>query len=225
MSLRPRILVASAERAEREAICDWLLSEGIDTVPARALPGALRQMEGAAFDAIIAGVEFAFSEQVKVTRSARQTRAPIIALIADPAGQAAAERAGYLSTNRPIDRDMLMCSVTMALSESRPPRRSVRKAVAMIEAIAEGIPASLVDVSNEGLRLHLRRGHRPLPPVFSVRIPLVGLVLRVQRCWTGTSAPGAPAVSICGAALHDNAAAREQGWRRFVDVVPTRAPD
>jgi hypothetical protein len=226
MSPRPRILVASAERTECDAICDWLRAEGIDPVPARALEGALRLMDGAPLDAIIAGGEIAFKEQVKATRAARQARAPIIALTADRAAEAAADRAGFLSSSRPIDRDMLMCSVTMALAESRPARRSRRKAVAMIDAVAEGIPAAVVDVSNEGLRLHLPRGHRPLPPVFTVKVPLVGIVLSVQRCWTGTSAaPGAPAVSVCGTALGNNPPVREQAWRRFVDVVPTRQAD
>jgi hypothetical protein len=225
MSMRPRVLVASAERTECEAICDWLRSEGIDPVPARALEGALRQMDGAPLDAIIAGGEFAFQTQVKTTRAVRQSRAPIIALTTDQAAEAAADRAGYFSARRPIARELLMCSVTMALSESRPARRSPRKAVSSIEAVVEGIPADLVDVSNEGLRLHLPRGHRPLPPAFIVKLPLVGIVLSVQRCWTGTSAaPGAPAVSVCGTALGSNPPAREQRWRRFVDIVPAREP-
>lgn len=225
MSARPRVLVVSTERAECDAICDWLRSEGMDPIPARALAGALREMEGAAFDAIIAGVEFAFSDQVKSTRSVRQARAPIIALTADAAGDAAAERAGYLSTARPIDRDMLMCSVTMALCESRPARRSARKPV-MMEAMVDGTAAALVDVSNEGLRLHLPRGQRALPPIFTVKVPLVGIALSVQRCWIGASAaPGASAVNVCGVSLHDNAVGREQRWRSFVDVLPARAAD
>jgi hypothetical protein len=226
MSVRPRVLVASAERTECDAICDWLRSEGIDPVPGRALEGTLRHMDGMPLDAIIAGVEFAFAGAVKAARTARQSRAPIIALTADRADEAAADRAGYFSASRPISRDVLMCSVTMALAESRPVRRSPRKAVATMEAVAEGLPALLVDVSNEGLRLHLPRSHRPLPPVFTVRVPLVGIVLSVHRCWTRPSAAsGAAAGSVCGMALGSNPPAREQGWRRFVDIVPAQPPD
>lgn len=223
MSARPRILVASADKTECDTLCDWLLSEGLDPVPACALSTAVRQLEGQAFDAIVAGAEFAFSDLLKATRRARQSRAPMIVLTDDVAVEAAADRAGCLSTGRPVDRTLVMCSVTMALVESRPARRSVRKPVGLIEAVAQGVPAALMDVSNEGMRLQLPRNHRALPPVFNVRVPLVGLGLSVQRCWvTPATAGGATDVSICGVALYDNAAVRELSWRRFVDVLPTR---
>jgi hypothetical protein len=225
MGERPRILVASADRAECDSISAWLLSEGLDPVPARALPTAVRHLELGPFDAIIAGAEFAFSDLLKSACRTRQARAPVIVLADDGAAETAAERAGFLSAGRPIDRAMVMCSVTMAIVESRPVRRSVRKQVALFEAIVQGLPGRLVDVSDDGMRLHVpwdRR--RSLPPVFTVRVPLVGIGLSVQRCWLGTmSGPGAPEVVVCGVALYDNAAVREQGWRRFVDVIPTRA--
>jgi hypothetical protein len=223
MSARPRILVATGDRTENETLCDWLLSEALDPVPARALAIAIRQLEGNAFDAIIAGAEFAFSDLLKATRRARQSRAPMIVLTDDAAAEAAADRAGFLSTGRPIDRTLVMCSVTMALVESRPARRSVRKPVALIEAVAQGVPAALMDVSHEGMRLQLPRDHRALPPVFNVRVPLVGLGLSVQRCWLSSGTAGAASdTSVCGVALYDNAAVRELSWRRFVDIIPTR---
>lgn len=223
MSARPRVLVASADKAECDSICDWLRPEGLDPVPARALATAVRQLEVGAFDVIIAGVEFAFSELLNSTRRARQARAPLIVLADDAAAELAAERAGFLSTGRPVDRAMMMCSVTMALVESRPVRQSLRKPVARLEAVAQGLPAALVDVSAEGMRLHLPRDRRgALPPVFTVRVPLVGIGLSVQRCWLGASSgPGAQDVAVCGVVLYDNAAVREQGWRKFVDVLPT----
>lgn len=224
MSARPRILVATADKTESETLCDWLLAESLEPVPARTLPIAVRHLEGTSFDAIVARAEFAFSDLLKAARRARQFRAPVIVLTDDGATEAAAERAGFLSTGRPVDRTLVMCAVTMALVESRPARRSVRKPVALIEAVAQGVPAALVDVSNEGMRLQLPRDHRALPPVFNVRVPLVGLGLSVQRCWLSTGAPaGTSDVAVCGVALYDNAAVRELGWRRFVDVIPSRA--
>jgi hypothetical protein len=225
MSARPRILIASTDKTECDSLSDWLLDERLDPVSARTLAVAVRHLEVGPFDTIIASAEFAFSDLLKSIRRARHSRAPVIVLTGDKAGEAAAERSGFLSTGRPVDRVMLMCSVTMALAESRPPRRSPRKPVAALEAVAQGMPAALVDVSPEGMRLHLPRDHRrALPPVFTVRVPLVGIGLSVQRCWLGTSAgAGAPDVSVCGVALYDNAPLREAGWRKFVDVLPRGA--
>jgi hypothetical protein len=208
MSARPRILIASTDKTECDSLSDWLLDERLDPVSARTLAVAVRHLEVGPFDTIIASAEFAFSDLLKSIRRARHSRAPVIVLTGDKAGEAAAERSGFLSTGRPVDRVMLMCSVTMAL-----------------EAVAQGMPAALVDVSPEGMRLHLPRDHRrALPPVFTVRVPLVGIGLSVQRCWLGTSAgAGAPDVSVCGVALYDNAPLREAGWRKFVDVLPRGA--
>ncbi|CAN5494992.1 hypothetical protein BH23ACI1_BH23ACI1_15150 [soil metagenome] len=225
MSARPRILVASADKSECDAISDWLLSDGLDPIPANGLTPAVRQLERAPFDAIIVAAEFAFSDVLRTTRRARQGRAPVIVLTADSTAEASAERFGFLSVGRPVERAMVMCSITMALVESRPVRRSARKPVVELEAVVQGMPAALVDVSPEGMRLHLPRDHRrALPPVFTVRVPMVGIGLSVQRCWLDTSVNHrTPQVAVCGVSLYDNAAVREQGWRRFVDVLPTRA--
>ncbi|HEX6973274.1 MAG TPA: hypothetical protein VF147_02670, partial [Vicinamibacterales bacterium] len=136
--------------------------------------------------------------------------------------EAAAQRNGAYFVSRPIDRDLLMCSVAMAMSEARPIRRSPRITVARFEAVADGIPVALLDVANEGLRLEIPRGQRTnLPPYFTVRVPLVGVAVAVQRIWV--RAPGAsPAAahSWCGGALADNVARQEQKWRNFVSMIP-----
>jgi hypothetical protein len=121
-----------------------------------------------------------------------------------------------------VDRELLMCMLGMALLDDRPMRRSERKVVPRFEAYVEGAPASLLDVSREGMRLEMQPGRRrALPPVFRVRLPLIGIGLTVQRVWL-SAAPGWAVMGStwCGGTLYDNAMRVEQRWRHFVDVVP-----
>ena len=223
MSSRPRILVATSNRAECDSVASWLVSEGFDAVPVWALAPAVRELETGSFDAILADSAFAFSDAVQSIRRVKQSRAPLIVVGQDAAGQAAAERLGFMYVSRPIDRAILMCNVAMALVESRPARRSPRKLVPRFEALVQGMPGRLVDVSNEGMRLELPRdSRRTLPPVFTVRVPLVGVGLSVQRVWLNAPRDAGPGLAVCGGALYDNAVRSEQGWRKFVDVIPAR---
>ena len=85
------------------------------------------------------------------------------------------------------------------------------------------VPSRIVDVSNEGLRLELPREKVSAPPpYFSVRVPLMGIAVTVQRVWV-KSAPGQERMPVlwCGAALSGNRPAVEQGWRAFVEMIPT----
>jgi hypothetical protein len=119
---------------------------------------------------------------------------------------------------------MLLCSVAMALADARPLRRSPRKAIGRFEATADGVPMSLLDVSNEGMRLEMSQGRRSaLPPFFTVRVPLVGTSLVVQRVWFGAAVQETAAHTWFGGALAENAARDVQKWRNFVDLVPRSA--
>jgi hypothetical protein len=139
----------------------------------------------------------------------------------DPAAQAHAERRQAMYVERPVDRATLLCLVAMAVGEGRPVRRSPRKRVARFEAVVEGTPSFLLDVSNEGLRLESPAGRRSAPPYFSVQVPLIGVTLLVQRIWTSQvlNASGR-AVALAGAALAANPARVERAWRAFVAAIP-----
>jgi hypothetical protein len=104
----------------------------------------------------------------------------------------------------------------MAFMESRPVRRSPRKTVHRFDALVNDVPASVVDVSAEGLRLELARVP---PPYFAVRIPLLGVAVIARRMWT--MSPSKHASTLwCGGALSHNRAGSEEAWRSFVDTVP-----
>ena len=124
----------------------------------------------------------------------------------------------YLS--RPINRAMFTCFVAMAMLDSRPVRRSIRKPVNRFEAVANGVPSHIVDISVEGLRLEMsREGRSALPPYFTVRVPLVGVAVRVQRMWTQSASLRGASIWY-GGALSQNRSNITQAWRAFVDTVP-----
>ena len=120
---------------------------------------------------------------------------------------------------RPIDRAVFGCFVSMAILDNRPPRRSMRKSVNRFDAVVNGVPSHILDVSIEGLRIEVAERRSALPPYFTVRVPLVGVAVTVQRMWTRAAIKRNSAIWY-GAALSQNRIAINEAWRRFVDTVP-----
>ena len=214
---RPRVIVSLPIAAESAAVADWLLSDNLEPVCRPTAQAAAEEMLRP-FALLIADV----SHRRLLTQSrGRNPLTPAI-LIGNAAtasqGDAFGAQTMYLS--RPVDRAMFTCFVAMAILDSRPVRRSVRKAVNRFDAVANGVPSHIVDVSAEGLRLEMARdGRSVLPPYFTVRVPLVDVAVTVQRMWT--QAPSNRGSSIWyGGSLSQNRASIHQAWRAFVDTVP-----
>lgn len=222
MGPRPRVVIATPDRNESEVLAEWL-SEGHDPLPVRVLAGAVHQVKSHQADVVVADARFAFDEIFLAACRRGESRTPLV-VVGDPdrSAEATAERNGAFYVERPIDRDMLMCGVAMALVDGRPLRRSWRKAV-HFEAIAEGTSAHIIDVSNEGMRLEIpRNGRLALPPIFTVRIPLVALTVRVHRVWLSAPAHQPATASLwCGCALAENAERVQRNWQKFVDLIPS----
>ena len=108
----------------------------------------------------------------------------------------------------------------MAVLESRPERRSVRKPV-RFDAIVGGVPSHLIDISNEGMRLEIPRTRNaaPPPPVFTVRVALLGVNITVRRMWASPMPKGGDAAWY-GGELAANSGRVELAWRSFVDAMP-----
>lgn len=214
---RPRVIVSLPNATEAAAIADWLRSDGFEPVQ-RSTAQAAANETLLPFALLIADVSH---RRLLTENRGRHPVAPSI-LIGNAAnasqGDAFGAQTMYLS--RPIDRKVLMCFVAMAILDERPVRRSIRKPVASFEAVANGVPSRIVDVSAEGLRLEMSREWRTaLPPYFTVRVPVVGVAVTVQRMWTQT--PSTKRSSIWyGGALSNNRASIHQAWRAFVDTVP-----
>jgi CheY-like chemotaxis protein len=225
MPARPRVLVASPFRIECEMLAEWLSSDGLEPVTVKALPAAIIQTRSRPFDVLIADSTFAFEGGLQTSWRTRNTQAPVLVLGAPDRGmEAFAERSGAMYVTRPIDRTMLVCNIAMMLVDERPLRRSPRKPVARFDVVVEGVPSYLIDVSNEGMRLEIPRWRRVPPPVFIVKVPLIGTTLLVQRVWLNTASdPAASECAWCGGALGRNAAHSQRNWREFVDVLPGAA--
>src|SRR6185503_9171335 len=115
--------------------------------------------------------------------------------------RATAVNAQTMYMTRPIEKAVLACFVSMALMDDRPVRRSPRKTVQRFDALVNGLPSGIVDVSAEGLRLEVPRERQAaLPPYFAVRVPLVGVAVIAKRMWTMSPSKQGPMI-WCGAAL------------------------
>jgi len=167
MASRPRIVIATPHPNECTAAADWLQAEGFEPVKATTLSRAAQEIKERTFDLVLADFDFAFRGglQALSRERVRNPKAPSVVIgPADAASQALAVRRDAMYLTRPVDQTGLVCMVQMAVMESRPERRSMRKPVNRFDAIVGGVPSHIVDVSNEGLRLEIPRSHAAPPP-------------------------------------------------------------
>jgi hypothetical protein len=216
---RPRVLVALPHPAEGSLVAEWLAANHFEPVH-RWNPDAAAGEMRRGCDLLIADASWAGHAALQAATRLRGSVTPTILIGDATERRATAVNAQTMYMSRPIERAVLSCFVSMALIDDRPVRRSPRKAVQKFEALINGAPSGIVDVSPEGLRLELPRDRKVLPPYFAVRIPLVGVAIIARRMWT--MPPSKTASTIwCGAALSHNRASSEEAWRSFVDTVPT----
>lgn len=220
MAGRPRVIVALPNPLEGATVTDWLKANNFDPVYRNSPAAAAAEMQRP-FDLMIADAMWAVGTALQSGARARNRLVPTI-LIGDAVERrSTAVNAHTMYMTRPIEKPVLSCFVSMALIDDRPVRRSPRKTVQGFEAIVNGMPSGIVNVSAEGLRLEMPRDKRSvLPPYFAVRVPLVGVAVIARRRWIMPSKKNA-ATLWCGAALSHNRANAEERWRNFVDSVPS----
>ena len=199
-------------------MADWLTSNGFEPI-VRSTPAAAAAEMQRPFQLLVADANWAIGTALQSVTRARGQMLPTI-LIGEPfERRSTAVNAQTMYMSRPIEKAVLSCFVQMALMDDRPVRRSPRKQVQRFEALVNGLPSGIVDVSAEGLRLEVPRDRKAaLPPYFAVRVPLVGVAVIAKRMWT--MAPKNAQTMLCGAALSHNRASSEERWRAFVDSVP-----
>jgi hypothetical protein len=218
---RPRVIVALPDPLEGATIVEWLKGNNFDPIY-RTNPAAAATEMQRPFDLLIADAMWAVGTALQSGARARNPLVPTILIGEAVERRTTAVNAQTMYMSRPIDKPVLACFVAMALinEDERPVRRSPRKTVQRFEALVNGIPSGIVDVSKEGLRVEMPRGQRaPLPPYFAVRVPLVGVAVIAKRRWMMPAAKSAGTL-WCGAALSHNRASSEERWRNFVDSVP-----
>ena len=223
MPSRPRIVVATPHAMECASVADWLHAEGFEPVRATTVSRALQELNERPFSLLVADFDFSFRGGLQaVSRERmRNAKAPGIVLgPADPAAEALAVKCDAMYLSRPVEQAALICMVQMAMLESRPERRSVRKPV-RFDAIVGGVPAHLIDISKEGMRLEIPRTRNaaPPPPLFTVRVALLGVNITVRRMWASPTPKGGD-IAWYGGELAANSGRVELAWRSFVDAMP-----
>ena len=223
MPNRPRVIVALTSVNECSSVADWLTAEGFEPVRRATSRSALDEMQVRAFDLLIADAEFVFRDGLHAASRKRNPSTPTI-VVGDAAAGAICEAVGRqaMFLARPIEPVMLSCTVSMALMDGRPVRRSERKLVNPISAVVNGVRSRIIDVSNEGLRLEVPNDGRWVPlPYFNIRVPIIGTAVTVQRMWTRAWPPNGRTESTwCGVALSQNRSSAEQAWRGLVATSP-----
>ena len=221
MSTRPRVIVALPDLPECATVAEWLVAAGFEPVRRPNPRSAAEEMAARAFDLLVTDATVAVRDELLAASRGRNPLTPTVMIGNAAVADARAGATMYLG--RPIERAVFLCTVTIAIMDGRPPRRSARKIANRFEAIANGVPCHIIDVSTEGLLLEIPRQHLSVPPpYFNVRLPLMGIAVTVQRRWARSSpGQGPPPVTWCGGALTANRPGAEQAWRVFVDIIPT----
>jgi hypothetical protein len=216
MSSRPRVIVALPDRTEASLVANWLSENQFEPGRRSTPEAAAADIQTVAFDLLITDATWGLSPAFQAAGRARNSPVPTI-LIGDVSDhRTAAANAQTMYLTRPIELTVLSCFVSMAFMDNRPVRRSPRKAVQPFDAFVNEVPASIVDVSAEGLRVEVTRVP---PPFFAVQIPLVGVAIIARRMWAMSPSKQASKI-LCGGALSNNRASSEHAWRSFVDTVP-----
>ena len=221
MSFRPRVIVALPDPAESATVAEWLVAEGFEPVLRPNPRSAAAEMQARAFDLLVTDATVEMRDGLLAASRGRNPLTPTVMIGSDTLIDSRAGGTMYLG--RPVERAVFVCTVTMAIMDGRPPRRSTRKTANRFEAIANGIPCHILDVSTEGLRLEIPRQHLSVPPpYFNVRLPLMNLAVIVQRKWARSLlGQGPPPVTWCGGVLTANRPAVDERWRLFVDMIPS----
>ena len=220
MSFRPRIVVATPHNTESKTLTEWLFAEGFE--PARLAHGGglAEDLAHCRLDLLVVDASLA-PTAINAVRP-RHPQLPIVVLgDADPILEAQAMARGAVYLTRPLARDLLVCTISLAIAETRPVRRSERKPTRLL-VVAHGVPSQIVDVSKEGLRLELpKRGAVP-PPIFDVQVPMLGVALNVRRLWSA-AAPAAVRDAVWyGGELSNNSRRVELAWFTLVDALSAK---
>jgi hypothetical protein len=218
MSYRPRIAIASPLTTECRSIESWLTSEGFEPFRLSNLTRVTDELRDRAFDLLV--VDAGSAVPVINAVRARNPLVPIVVLGEhNPIAESQAMARGAVYLTRPLDRALFMCTVSMAIMESRPVRRSERKR-ARVAVVVQGVPSQIIEVSKEGIRLEIPRTLKaaPPPPVFDVKVPLLGVALNVRRLWTACP-PQGEAIWY-GGELSNNSKRVELAWLTLVDALP-----
>ena len=221
MPFRQQVILATPVAEECGALAAWLEAESFQAIVRPTPKTAIDAVSGQPFDLLIADAGFVLASGLRGFGLARFHDTPVIVLgNADDARACSPLGSQIMFLERPVDRAVFICTVTMALMEARAERRSPRRPIRPFEALVNGEESHIIDVSKEGVRLELPRHRRMVTPNFVMQVPIIGLGVSFQRRWVRVPRPDESiAVMWCGGELHQNTPLAEQGWLRFIDML------
>ena len=220
MPFRQQVIVATPFAEECGALAAWLEAESFQAIGRSTRETAIDAVSGQPFDLLIADAGFVTSG-LRGFGLARFRDTPVVVLgDARDAHACSPLGAQIMFLERPVERAVFICTVTMALMEARAERRSPRRPVRPFEVLVNGEESHIIDVSKEGIRLELSRHRRMVTPNFVMRVPIIGLGVSFQRRWVRVPrADDGVGVMWCGGELHQNTPLAERGWLQFVDTL------
>jgi hypothetical protein len=213
-----KIGVACPIPGERAAFLEWLSLAGYDPAPMISLDAIGRELTAAQpIEALIADVSLVSKAELARLIKVLGPNRPVI-LVGSP-GEAIEDvprDAAWM--DRPVTRDAFLLSVALGLAEGRPSRRSPRKLVPRLLSSIDGVPAKVMDVSAEGVRLEIP-GSSPssLPPFFTLKVPGFGVAMKVKRVWVTTPVQGSV---WCGGVIERPNDATAAAWKNFISNAP-----
>lgn len=217
-----RVLVVSGQPQRRQELHAWLAADGYDVELAASFPIARSSIDARKPDLLVSDVKLEAYNGLHLAIWTRGRQLPTqTVLIGDPdlvlQKEAERERAVYLTP--PLDEQVFLSLVSDVLEAHRS-RRSPRKRVAL-DAVVDGVLASVVDLSYEGVCIALPDADAvALPQYFTLQVPTYDVACRVQRVWTGRPV-STRHMLLCGASLPATDGEAASMWRRLVDTVPT----
>jgi hypothetical protein len=225
VSDQQRVIIALGNHQEARLVAEWLEADGYEAVPCPGVGFAVAEMRARPFDLLITDAGKDGRPAARAQGLMRRPLTPTILLGDAPPAKGDVVTSPTMYVARPIDRALVGCYVSMAMLEGGPVRRSVRKLVSPFEAVVNGMPSRILDMSVEGVRIEMLPGQRPvLPPYFTVRVPLIGVGVAMQRVWTRSPVASTNAALMFGAALSRNRPSAIQGWRSLVETIPAAMP-
>jgi CheY-like chemotaxis protein len=216
-------LIVSCQPHQRDQLERWLTADGYAPIVAADFREARRQLEASAPDLLVTDLKLGAYNGLHLVIWSRgrslKTKSMLIG-DPDPVLQREAQREGAAYLTAPLDAQSFLGSVATLFSWYHPARRSQRKRVCL-DATVDGVLASVVDLSYEGLRLEVPNAEGfTLPPVLTVKLPSDDTVWRLTRVWLGRPAGPSRGALVCGAALPTTDDETMALWRRMVDAVP-----
>ena len=222
--MRPpsQILVVSRNYPQRELLHRWLVSAGYQVELAADFNDARSRLTASSSDLLVADVKLGAYNGLHLAIWTRGRSLPTRTLLigdSDRVLQREAERERAVYLTPPLNEQAFLAAVSGILGAHSPARRSPRKRVAL-DAIVDGVLASVVDLSYEGLCLALQNADAlTLPAFFTLHLPAYDVACRVQRVWLNRPSPP-DGTLLCGASLPRLDTDTAAVWKSLVDKLP-----